>query len=90
MCASAATTSAGSPDMKRAVEPAEGVAEVADRRSEHRADDVQFGRVGAAHLGGPRAGQAATGVAPQADRRRPATGPAAPCCSAARSPSRTW
>jgi hypothetical protein len=43
----------------RAVEPAEGVAKVADGRSEHRADDVELGCIGPAHLGGPRAGQPA-------------------------------
>ena len=53
-----------------AVQSAEGVAEIADGRSENRADDVEFGRIGAAHLGGPRARQTAAGVAPQADRRR--------------------
>ena len=67
----------GQPGHEGAVEAAERVAEVADGRSEHRADDVEVGRVGAAHLGGPRAGQAAAGVAPQARPARRATGRAA-------------
>ena len=52
-----------------AVEPAEGVAQVADGRSQDRADDVQLGCVVGAHFGGPGAGQPAAGVSPQADRR---------------------
>ena len=50
-----------------AVEPAEGVAQIAHRRSQHGADDVQLGGVFGVHLGRPCAGQPAAGVAPQAD-----------------------
>ena len=57
----------GQPREEAAVEPAEGVAEVADGGAEHRADDVELGRVVGVHLGGPRGGQAAAGVAPQSD-----------------------
>ena len=55
------------PGVVRAVQPAEGVAQIAHRRAENGADDVEFGGVVGVDLSGPGAGQPAAGVPPQPD-----------------------